>query len=355
MRRSVLLPAVLALGLLAGCAGSLEEAPLVYSTTWISEDAGWVLVADGGCTATCAAVIYRTVDGGQTWEVLEGAEPRLDIDRQDDDPAIEPHLRFANERDGWMVTPDLWSTHDGGETWTLVELDGVVTSLETDEGSVHAAVLDPSGVRVWSSPVTADDFTPAPVVAPVGDGPVPSTDLVLAGGRGWMVVNNEVVTSGMILDDGAWTAFDPPCRDQAGPVTLAASATDVVALCNQGVAGPVDEPGFHIYASDDGGGTFTRELPLPDLALGTDVLLARPEEDVLVLATEETEATRVGTAVVASSDDGAGWTDPVPLTEGALRYLGFTTPTRGEVIAADRVFLTDDRGLTWTEVLLPGI
>ena len=356
MRRSASLLASFGLLVLAGCAGgSLEEPPLVYSTTWISEDAGWVLVADGGCTATCAAVIYRTADGGETWEVLEGAEPRLDIDRQEGDPAIEPHLRFANERDGWMVTPDLWSTHDGGATWTLVELDGVVSSLEAEEGSVHAVMLDSDGFRVWTSPVTTDDFVPAPDVAPPGTGPVPSTDLVLADDRGWMVVNNEVVTSGLTLEDGVWTPFDPPCRDRFGPVELAASATDVVALCNEGATGTVEAPGFHLYASDDGGQTFTRELPLPDLALGTGVVAERPEEGGLVLVTEETEATRTTSASVASSNDGSAWTDPAVLAEGATRYLGFTTPTRGEAIVADRVFLSEDRGITWTEVLLPPI
>lgn len=355
MRRSARLLALFAIVALVGCAGSLEEAPLVYSTTWISEDAGWVLVADGGCTATCAAVIYRTGDGGETWETVEGAQPRLDIDRRDGGLAIEPHLRFANERDGWMVTPDLWSTHDGGATWTLVELDGVVTSLEAEEGSVHAVVLDPAGFRIWTSPVTSDDFAPAPVVAPAGDGPVPSTDLVLADDRGWMVVNNEVATSGLTLEDGVWTPFAPPCRDRFGPVQLAASATDVVALCNEGVTGTVEAPGFHLYASEDDGETFTRELPLPDLALGTGVVAERPEEGGLVLVTEETEATRTTSASVASSDDGSEWTEPAALAEGATRYVGFTTPTRGEAIVADRVFLSDDRGVTWTEVLLPGI
>ncbi len=341
--------------MLAGCAGSLEEAPLVYSTTWISEDAGWVLVADGGCTATCAAVIYRTDDGGETWEILEGAEPRLDIDRRDGGLAIEPHLRFANERDGWMVTPDLWSTHDGGATWTLVQLDGVVTSLEAEEGSVHAVVLDSGGFRIWTSTVTTDDFVPAPVVAPAGDGPVPSTDLVLADDRGWLVVNNQVVTSGLTLADETWTSFDPPCRDRFGPVELAASATDVVALCNEGVTGTVEEPGLHLYASEDDGATFTRELPLPDLALGTEVVLQRPEEGSLVLVTQETEATRTSSSAVASSDDGSEWTEAAPLTEGVTKYLGFTTPTRGEAIVEDQLFLSDDRGVTWTPVLLPGI
>ncbi len=355
MRRSAPLLAAFGLIVLAGCAGSLEETPLVYSTTWVSEDAGWVLVADAGCTATCAAVIYRTTDGGETWETLEGAEPRLDIDRRDGDVAIEPHLRFANDRDGWMVTPDLWSTHDGGATWTLVELDGVVTSLEAEEGMVHAVVLDSDGFRIWTSPVTTDDFVPSAVVAPPGAGPVPSTDLVLADDRGWMTVNNEAVISGLTLEEGAWAPFDPPCRDGFGPVEMAASATDVVALCNEGVTGPVEAPGFHLYASDDDGATFTRELPLPDLALGTGVVVERPEEGVLVLITEETEANRTGSAVAASSDDGSEWTTPQPLTDGVTRYLGFTTPTRGEAIVADKVFLSDDRGLTWTELLLPPI
>jgi photosystem II stability/assembly factor-like uncharacterized protein len=355
MRRSARLLAVFGLAVVAACAGSLEEPPLVFSSTWISEDAGWVLAADAGCSATCAAVVYRTGDGGETWEMVEGAEPRLDIDRGDEDVALEPHLRFANERDGWMVTPDLWSTHDGGVTWTLVELDGVVTSLETELGSVHAVVLDSTGFRIWTSPVTTDDFVPAPVVAPAGAGAAPSTDLVLADDRGWMVANNEVVTGGLILEDGAWSSFEPPCRDRFGPVELAASPTDVVALCNEGVAATVDAPGYHLYASDDGGVTFARELPLPDAARGAVFVLERPEEGALVLVTQENEAPATVSSTMVSSDDGATWNEPQPLTDGATEYLGFTTPTRGEVIVEDHLFLSGDRGLTWIEVLLPGI
>lgn len=353
MRRAILIVLTVGLLALAGCAPPQTEPPIVFSTTWISEDTGWVLAADASCSSTCAGVLFRTDDGGQNWVEVDGLLPRLQLDAQS--LALEPQVRFENERDGWITTPELWSTHDGGETWTQVDLDGPVSSLEASEGTVHAAVVDSSGVRVWTSPVDTDDFTPSADPATVGAGPVPSTELVVAGDRGWMVVNNRVVVSGLELLDGSWTAFSPPCLDRFGPVELVASSTDVVALCNEGVMGTVEAPGFHLYASDDEGETFTRELPLPDAARGSRFELRRPEEGVFVLVVESSQPAAPVAAATVSTDDGTTWSNPVEIGDGITKALVFASPDRGVVIVDDQVFQSVDGGLTWTELAVPEI
>ena len=346
---------MLAVGVLAlaACTPPQTEPPIVFSTTWISDQTGWVLAADASCSSTCAGVLFRTDDGGQTWEEIDGLLPRLDLDG--DAPELEPQVRFENERDGWVTTPELWSTHDGGETWTQVDLGGPVSSLEASEGTVHAAVLDSSGVRVWSSPVETDDFAPSSDTATIGAGPEPTTELVVVGDRGWMVVNNPVVVSGLELRDGTWTTFQPPCLDRLGPVAFVASPSDVVVLCNEGVTGAVDSPGFHLYATDDGGETFTRELALPDAARGSRFQLRRPAEGVMVLVVETSQpASPVATALV-STDDGATWSDPVEIGDGPTKELVVTSPDHGVVIVDDQVLQTVDGGLTWTVLAVPEI
>ena len=73
---------MLAVGVLAlaACTPPQTEPPIVFSTTWISDQTGWVLAADASCSSTCAGVLFRTDDGGQTWEEIDGLLPRLDLD-----------------------------------------------------------------------------------------------------------------------------------------------------------------------------------------------------------------------------------------------------------------------------------
>ncbi len=348
--RALRVPALLGLIVLAACVQSPDDRPLAFSTTWTSDDTGWVLAAHANCSSTCRAVLLATADGGRSWQEIDGTRPRLELDRWEVE--LEPHLRFANERDGWMVTPDLWSTHDGGATWEQVDLPGRVLALETADGAVHAIVLEQDTLRMSSSEVGSDEFTTSPPVLPWGGVATPRVDLALAGGRGWSSVREATSTAVASLRDGVWTESAVSCRSERAAVfhIAASSAEDVVALCDERFS---DDTGFHLYASDDGGATFPRELPLPNgNAYGAVYELVRRGSSMLIVTLP---GDNVPMATTVTSDDGATWTEPVDIGDVPLQDLVFTSPDRGVAIASHHLLATDDGGLTWTEVLLPPI
>jgi photosystem II stability/assembly factor-like uncharacterized protein len=64
------------------------------------------------------AAIFHTVDGGAHWTQLPRFKPMLAFPN-----GGKGELRFRDELDGWFVVgSQLYATHDGGKTWTLVPL-----------------------------------------------------------------------------------------------------------------------------------------------------------------------------------------------------------------------------------------
>lgn len=125
----------------------------------------------------------------------------------------------------------------------------------------------------------------------------------------------------------------------SGPVNLAASTEDdLIAVCNEGLAGPSALHGVYAYASTDGGGTFhlVSRNALPSSAVGYFAVqgnLASPSADFAVM---------IGAAgLVASFDGGAIWStvDASPTGSGPT-YVGFETTAQGVAI------WTDDEGAT---------
>jgi photosystem II stability/assembly factor-like uncharacterized protein len=89
-------------------------------------DHGWLMVSVGAGMSHDYTVLYRTVDGGQDWEII--------LDPYQDNPfqiCSKTDMQFADASNGW-VTRDclglveggqLFRTVDGGSTWKAVELD----------------------------------------------------------------------------------------------------------------------------------------------------------------------------------------------------------------------------------------
>ena len=308
--------------------------------------------------ATTCLVLLRTTDSGYTWtsQHVPPAGPTT-IGRASASSGVG-EVRFADPLNGWLFGPDLWSTHDGGVHWARQPLPDdpnmtMVEALETARGAVHAVLYDfaaSPGVRIESSPTGRDAWILSRVGVELGAGPVAQAQLVVQGSGGWIVENDRGVVGGARLVNGAWRAWQPPCDPvNDGSATLAAAtANDVVALCNDSFLGP---PGVRIYTSHDGGATFHRSTPgLPTSGYYT---IATPRTGTLVTNGSSADGSL---RLLESFNNGATWTTVYSDGPDAMPAdMGFTSPLQGVAIESNMqtssFIMTFDGGRHWSPVV----
>ena len=322
------------------------------SATFVSAADGWVLGTAPCATPPCTSIL-RTRDGGTTWEGISAPPAPL----TNGTTAGVAHLRFADPLDGWAYgsTPAgsvLYATHDGAISWHAVTLPvgGQLSALEAAAGAVHAVVISSSGpVRILSASAHSDQWAASPTTVPVGAGPAPHAQLVLNGTSGWVVEVDRTVVAGARLNDGAWTAWQPPCTNVQGPAVLAASSPlQLVATCQVGLwSAPQGE---HLFTSHDGGVTFAESTGPADPTEGS-AAIATPAPGVVVAGSG---------SLVATFDGGASWSTVYAGGSGGgpLVEVGFTTPTHGIAVLGDPshhsiLARSSDGGHTWEPVTFP--
>ncbi len=299
------------------------------SATWVSPDHGWVLRQNGD--------VAETTDGGATWATVGHVGPS----------ARDGRLRFANATRGYAFDRnDVFATTDGGRSWHLlgVPFHGAA-DLAIWNGTVYAASYDTTNasVDVWTTPVDASTWTKHPTGIPIGAGPIPYTQLVLSGTKGWLLqVDRDIVGGAQLTPNGDWHTWLPPCAGRNGPALLAASSSsDLVAGCSEHDygGGPIQSS---VWFSHDGGVSFERRL-----APGAFVM--SPSANAAVVA-------GLG-ELEQSTDGGATWRGVAHVASAANDRAvdgGFTTATQGFVIFGDGTMLmTHDAGATWQKVTLP--
>src|SRR5207247_253669 len=89
--------------------------PELYSIRFTSRKKGWVVGSvsrnlKSGEAVIVDSLIYKTADGGDTWE-RQRPPTRQEL----------IHLDFVNEKHGWIVgsSGTILKTGDGGDTWVL--------------------------------------------------------------------------------------------------------------------------------------------------------------------------------------------------------------------------------------------
>ena len=324
--------------------------------TFVSPDEGWVLGTVACNQATACLALLHTADGGRTWSAINPPPTGF---RQAGLADGVSEVRFANSEDGWAFDPGLWSTRDGGLTWSRVALpgvpaDAVVWSLETASGEVVAVVLDPVTyvVKIETSAVGSTVWHLSPTSIPAGAGPLPQAQLVLQGSSGWVLLDNRTVIGGARLVNGHWTPWQPPCLGSNGPAYIAAStAEDLYAVCDEGEWGPPMPPKPRAFVSTDGGASFEPLSSTP--ATITGWALATPVPSVMVVNSNA--------GLLATSDGGQTWRGVylAPADTG-VEYVGFETESQGVAISVNdsgsspvgALLMTVDGGRQWQTVRL---
>jgi hypothetical protein len=340
------------------------------SATFVSASHGWVLgySTSGGITCgtgTCVSIV-ATADGGQAWT----SAPAPDVNFYNGTSGVSS-LRYLDGTNGWAYGPDLWSTHDGGQTWTQVSTGGkVVVDLETSDGQAFA-ILASCGTAQASDAITeygksCTDFTLestpagsdnwAPVGAATSDLTATGTTSVHAtapsitfgGGKGWLLGPDGAVYSGS-LSSGAWSRVSStPCPALAASSDITPSllywtgGTTLLDVC--GIAGPVtgnaaSTPGPKIYTSANGGQAWQLQTagPTPDAI--NSVAYTPTAPDIIACA---------GGLYVRLASTGK-W-QHVNGTAGGFSFVGTTTPSQGVAVPANQlneIWMTYDGGLTW--------
>ncbi len=343
------------------------------AVTFVSALEGWVagrvVCGSGWCLA-----MARTTNGGQTWTAAPA--PKAAVTTVYGAGAVS--VRFADPMDGWIyaVGPTrVWSTHDGGRVWQLVRSTGLpsaatITAMEASGGYVWVAVILPnvSTVHLERSPVATDAWTDINTGVPIGAGPVPATQLVLHGRYGWLLQNDRTVVGGARLNGtGQWLPWTPPCATANGVADLAASsATDLVAICAEGLWGPPRNlpagavaPSTWAFASNDGGTSFHALGAVPAgsvPAASNPAGVASPAPATFVPASVRPAGAGVTGVLSASFNGGRTWRTVLQVPS-VLQWndLGFTTLTQGVVIATTRsgstFYMTRNGGQTWTPAI----
>lgn len=324
------------------------------SVTFVSLQEGWAL-GTAPCGSPPCTSLVRTRDGGKSWAGVPAPLAELSVGQS---PGVD-RIRFADPANGWAFGPDLWATHDGGGHWSAVSLPGEdkgskVRDLAAAAGVAHAVVFGSNSVHILSSPVGADAWRASPTTVPVGAGPVPRAQLVLQGSSGWVVEVDRTVVGGARLDGGAWLPWKPPCVDAGGPMVLAAaSPTDLVAICDEGIW-TGSTPVINARVSGDGGTRFSSpsKVPAPLLPGSTRAVAASAPRTMVVAG-----STSDGTAVLVATFDGGGvWTTVERGGKSQWNDVGFTSANQGVVVEvpsdarAGSLLMTVDGGRTWNAV-----
>lgn len=338
------------------------------SVTFVSATHAWVIGqagAPGSCYngSICTSVAW-TGDGGKSWH----GEPA---------PVTGPPagasgvsgIRFLDGVNGWAYGPQLWVTHNAGNTWHQISTGGQrVTDLETAGDRAYALFASCTGGSGFASGCTSytlmtttkdsDNWQPVGAATSgltasgAGSSGSGSGDsgamLALTGSQGYLLAPDGTVYSGPL--GGTWQkAGTAPCTP--GPAQanglpsralLAPMAARGLALACEGLDGT---NAINIATSSDGGASWLS--PAEANVPGTPTSLSAAPDHTLVLATTS--------GIYTLPSGGAQWqtasSGASAMPSGGFSYVGMTDSSNGVALPADsslhEIWLTTDGGRTW--------
>jgi hypothetical protein len=359
------------------------------SITMISPSIGAVIGqagTPGHCaTAYCTSLAGTSTDGS-SWYGISAP-----VTGAPDGATGVGQLRYLNLNDGWAYGPQLYSTSDGGRSWTGPEdTHGLrVTDLETAgsrafallgncQGTGASYAADCSTFSLYSAGAGSTSLQPVSLQLPAGQrgtavgtaGVASSATLVLtggpSGGTGYLLAPSGAIFSGSLTGSPWKYAGQGPCTPGAASASgtplgaqLAAGSTRLLINCAGGASGTGStrtgtgggtQQVKKLFESTSGGARWTKVSQPP--AGGQATSLATASQNQVVLAT---------TTGIDYSPDGITWR-PATISGGApaggFRYVGMTSATQGVAVPANarlgEVYVTTDGGQTWTAKPISG-
>lgn len=269
-----------------------------------------------------SAVWLQQSDGG--WQRLQGFAGSVE------------YVELAPDaRNGWAWGSGLWSTHDGGKTWSQIT-DG--PGAPTDYGYwVHLTAdrawslhrTDRDGMQLWSTPIGSDRWTSTllPYRSSVVDmDTVGDRVVVLAASEG---AGQLTLLSRNSWDD--WTGLDLPCT---GENQTYSAATAVFVQCGAEKGGAMvyrsaDLASWQVFGHSDLTAV-TAAIPLSDDRL---LLLGSPHDLLVTPAgSKPVDVGLTGDEEVFQETGGVA---------GDTAYL---------VTSKHRILVSKDAGLTWSQL-----
>lgn len=291
--------------------------------TAISEVTWWLL-GTAPCDGHRCTTIVHTIDGGPSFTRVP-APPTTQV----------TDLRFGSLDDGYAFGQQLWSTHDGGKTWTRQQLGqsrgSSAYELEIAGGYVYVIVSSGGRTRLLRSAIAADRWT---TLGGTGHGYLSGL---------WVEGNAVFIESGSHLlfsdNDGASFRRVGGVR-RAGDCSYDGGPQALWALCSTGMA--PDE----VLLSSDSGNTFTAAAQVPN----------GPIDSFAAASGSVAVASGQGPLYV-TTNAGASWT-PAVAPMANWTYLGFTDATHGVAIGEfgnanhqhTRLYYTTDGGASYHRV-----
>src|SRR5256885_331792 len=225
------------------------------STSWIGDNTGFVLGFAPCADKQCPALV-RTNDGGATWRAVAAPSvPLISVDRR-------ARVQFANARDGVITDGQgMWVTHTGGLAWCRVELPGEIGALASNNRAFYAIVINDTGTRLFSTPLTSTRWAPVAGVELAGRG---GGTVAAQGDRAYVAVNriHEEIRFWTTSDGRTFQTAEPPCTIDGNPELSLAGVT-VFALCSSNPG-----PGFmtkELMRADKGPFQFVSQAPDPGI------------------------------------------------------------------------------------------
>ena len=328
------------------------------SVTFIDQSVGAALgQAGSSCgTQTCTSVA-GTATYGQSWYKV-GAPA---AGAPDGGTGVS-QVRFRNLLDGWAYGPQLFATHDGGQTWRpitdigpgrVIDLatvgDQAFAVLATCSGAGPDFAADCTSFRLLSSAISSDSWQAVPGAS--ASVPVSPGGLQITGQGGYLLAHG-VLYAGSV-SGGSWQAVptsssSPSCLragQRPGAGLLAPQSSELYLVCTRdsGSTGPVKPGSLILYASPDGGQTWQAHGAIPEQ--GTATSLAVAPDGAIVLAT----SADIYYSTDATTWHQAGLSGQAP--PGGFSFVGMTTALLGVAVPTEpglhEIFTTVNGGQTW--------